>query len=125
MSPQVHWARVSVQEFFQGYNWSGDAVVLSPSLSPEELSSLPSLVFLSVGDFLRQVNWLGKAHPSQPEISKPVPVTETPSALTLAVADFFRHFNAQAPVLAAPTARPTPLVATAPDLDLTDLSGLF
>ncbi|BFM38619.1 hypothetical protein [Synechocystis sp. LKSZ1] len=125
MSPQVHWAGVSVHEFFQGYNWSGDAVVLSPSLSPEEVSSLPSLVCLSVGNFLQQVNWLGKAHPSQSEISPPVAVTETPPALTLSVADFFRRFNAQAPVQEASAARPTPLVATAPDLDLTDLSGLF
>ena len=59
MTSQSLWAGLSVQDFFQGYNWSGESVPLEPTVT-DETADVPSLLCLKVQDFLGQANWRGE-----------------------------------------------------------------
>ena len=130
MTSQSLWAGLSVQDFFQGYNWTGESPTLEPTVT-EESADVPSLLCLKVQDFLGQANWRGDAviskasSPSQPLR----PVAEF--SLTLPVAEFMRFINWQGNVnarvaIAPETAKKVPSFARpSSEIDLDHLSDLF
>ncbi len=133
MSPQAYWAGVSVASFFGGYNWQGEAPVLSSTPTTAEIAAIPSLICLSVRDFLGQGNWSGQTAPAEVSLATLTvdsSVSAAPRSLTSSVADFFSGFNRDGLVtLPTPaktsTATPSFLPAPKSGLDLADLSGLF
>lgn len=136
MMHQSQWATVSVGDFFQGYNWRGTAPVLDSSVTEKSLKDLPSLLCLSVADFLGQANWSG--HRSTPDTAvadsqRAIAAVRTLS-ITASVGEFCQGINwrgtgvatapKKVPAPAAPA--PQPLMAKPdPSIGLSDLSDLF
>jgi hypothetical protein len=132
MNNPSHWARLKVQEFFQGYNWSGRITPLEPSpvLSASN-APLSSSLRSTVGDFFAQISWKGEALPPVVPVVTQVQVSAPSQSLTSKVGDYFRTFPwrgglfsqaIESPV--AVSTPPTPF-PTQDNLDLADLSGLF
>ncbi len=133
MTSQTLWAGLSVSEFFQGYNWSGETPTLEPTVTEADVD-VPSLLCLKVQDFLNQANWLGESltpTPSSPTTQPQLP--DRAFSLTLPVAEFIRFINWQgngnkpASKAAKPAQSKAP-VSFAPaskEIDLDDLSDLF
>lgn len=129
MTSQSLWAGLSVQDFFQGYNWLGNSPTLEPTVT-EENADVPSLLCLKVTDFLNQANWRGetitpKSSPIQAQLS-----TSTFS-LTLPVAEFMNFINWQGNLKAVSGMQSkeskTPMSFAPPssEINLDDLSNLF
>jgi hypothetical protein len=129
MTSQTLWAGLSVQDFFQGYNWSGESPTLEPTVTEENVD-VPSLLCLKVQDFLHQANWRGetvtpKSSPTQAQLPA------STFSLTLPVAEFMRFINWQGNSQAG--SRIQPQISKAPvsfapptsEIDLDDLSDLF
>ena len=130
MTSQSLWAGLSVQDFFQGYNWSGESVPLEPTVT-DETADVPSLLCLKVQDFLGQANWRGEAVTSKaPSPAQPLRPTAEFS-LTLPVAEFMRFINWQGgfnagAAIAPKTVKKAPSFATpSSEIDLDHLSDLF
>lgn len=133
MTSQTLWAGLSVSEFFQGYNWSGETPTLEPTVTEANVD-VPSLLCLKVQDFLNQANWLGES--LLPAQSSPVSQSQLPArafSLTLPVAEFIRFINWQGSGNAttgkgAKSTQSKPPISFAPaskEIDLDDLSDLF
>jgi len=131
MTSQSLWAGLSVQDFFQGYNWLGESPTLEPTVT-EENADVPSLLCLKVTDFLNQANWRGEAvisqsSPAQAQTQLP----PTAFSLTLPVAEFMGFINWQGNKQAGfgtqPKVSKAPLSFATPaaKIDLDDLSNLF
>jgi hypothetical protein len=86
MMSQSVLAQLSVTEFFQGYNWSGQPPKLESLLQTTAIDPA-SWLTLSVGDFLSQSNWHGSPRGVQP---KP-PQLEKALSLTLTVQEYFQY----------------------------------
>lgn len=133
MTSQTLWAGLSVSEFFQGYNWSGETPTLEPTVTEANVD-VPSLLCLKVQDFLNQANWLGESLSLTP--SSPVPQAQLPDrafSLTLPVAEFIRFINWQGngkgsagkTAKSAQSKAPISFAAPSKEIDLDDLSDLF
>lgn len=136
MMEQTRWAGLSVQDFFKGYNWRGEAPKLEPTITESQAElAVPSLLCLKVQDFLRQGNWTGIERTAiafsdeERELRGESLGLEPESSVQLSVFEFFRQANwqgrgIQSSVVPAPKASsiPTP---TNTEIDLTDLSALF
>lgn len=130
MTSQSLWAGLSVQDFFQGYNWTGESPTLEPTVT-DETADLPSLLCLKVQDFLGQANWRGEAVTAKtPSPAQPLRPTAEFS-LTLPVAEFMRFINWQGNVnarvaIAPETVKKAPSFARpSSEIDLDHLSDLF
>lgn len=122
------WGPLTVQEFFQGYNWRGEPPKLQPPETEPKNQGITSWLGLSVQDFLNQSNWRGQAIlPKQEQ-----PLTEKdPLSLTLSVAEFFGagYWKGQKGTVSVKST-PKPLEKDVLSEDsqeyhLTDLSDLF
>lgn len=130
MTSQTLWAGLSVQDFFQGYNWTGESPTLEPTVT-DETADVPSLLCLKVQDFLGQANWRGEVMPSQaPSPAQPLrPAAEF--SLTLPVAEFMGFINWQGnrnagSAIAPETMKKVPSFARpSSEIDLDHLSDLF
>ncbi len=140
MIDPTRWAGLSVQAFFADYNWSGTAPRLGESalvVPTEESGTVPSLMCLTVQDFLAQGNWRGLAlAPASltPNASAPFDIQESVPPLQLTLQAFWARSNwagrgiaqgfGKVPATPAPKTAPLPS-ANADDLGLNDLSALF
>ncbi len=129
MTSQSLWAGLSVQDFFQGYNWSGESPTLEPTVT-EENADVPSLLCLKVTDFLNQANWRGETiTPKSSPIQAQLPAIAF--SLTLPVAEFMSFINWQGNNQPSSGIQPKPSKVTvsfappASEIDLDDLSNLF
>lgn len=132
MNHPSHWARLKVQDFFQGYNWSGRVAPLEPSPALAASNAPPSSFLRStVGDFFAQISWKGEAQAPQVPVIPQGRVSAPSQSLTSKVGDYFRTFpwygGLSSQALASPVAVPNPPTPfpTQDNFDLTDLSGLF
>ncbi|MGL5035332.1 MAG: hypothetical protein ACRC6M_16210 [Microcystaceae cyanobacterium] len=138
MMEQTRWAGLSVQDFFQDYNWLGEAPKLEPTVTEAQAElAIPSLLCLKVQDFLHQANWTGIqrvaiAFPGSPAELEGEPVVWEPqSSVQLSVFEFFRQANWQGRGIQSPgTATPSKKTSSIPvpantEIGLTDLSALF
>lgn len=138
MMDQTRWAGLSVQAFFQGYNWLGATPQLDRTVTESETRvTVPSLLCLKLQDFLNQGNWQGLAAPAiaasetSPALTPERLFGDAPASLRLSVFDFFRQSNwpGQGTRLTAAPDPPKksislPNPANA-EIDLIDLSALF
>lgn len=135
MMDPTRWAGLTVESFFQGYNWSGTSPKLAPTVTEVEANlPVPSWLCLSVQDFLHQANWRGipleSAVPGDRGAdANAVALDETP-LLQLTVQDFFGRGNwrgkAVSPSARSSTKKTTNFPsANTEDIGLTDLSALF
>ncbi|MFM7572649.1 MAG: hypothetical protein ACKO4S_05850 [Snowella sp.] len=130
MTSQTLWAGLSVQDFFQGYNWTGESPTLEPTVT-DETADVPSLLCLKVQDFLGQANWRGEVITSKaPSPAQPLrPAAEF--SLTLPVAEFMGFINWRGnrnvgSVIAPETVKKVPSFARpSSEIDLDHLSDLF
>ena len=130
MTSQSLWAGLSVQDFFQGYNWRGEAPTLEPTVT-EETADVPSLLCLKVQDFLSQANWKGETVTPQLSSLAQAQLPTNQFSLTLPVAEFIRFINwqgnakAEVGITAKPSKAPVSFARPASEIDLDDLSNLF
>lgn len=138
MIDPTRWAGLSVQAFFADYNWSGTAPRLEESAKVvlfDESGTVPSLLCLTVRDFLAQGNWRGLVPtPLTETASATFELPETTPALQLTLQAFWAKSNwsgrglakgvSKVAVSPAPKTSPLPS-ANADDLGLNDLSALF
>ena len=138
MMDQTRWAGLSVQAFFQGYNWLGETPKLEQTVTESQAQmTVPSLLCLKVQDFLYQANWRGLpteaiAAPRDSQALEAERVFfSSSSSLQLSVFDFFQRSNWQGQGSLFSTS-PDPVKKTIPlphtanaEIDLTDLSALF
>ena len=130
MTSQTLWAGLSVQDFFQGYNWTGESPTLEPTVT-DETADVPSLLCLKVQDFLGQANWRGEvmsskaaspAHPLRPAAE---------FSLTLPVAEFMGFINwrgnrnAGSAITPEMTKKVPSFARPSSEIDLDHLSDLF
>ncbi|MEB3192608.1 MAG: hypothetical protein VKL42_19860 [Snowella sp.] len=138
MMDQTRWAGLSVQAFFQGYNWLGETPKLEQTVTESQAQvTVPSLLCLKVQDFLHQANWRGLAIEAiaAPRDSQALEAEQaffsSSSSLQLSVFDFFQRSNWQGQgnlfkTSPEPAKKAIPLSHTAnAEIDLTDLSALF
>jgi hypothetical protein len=112
------WGPLGVEEFFARYNWSGDPPKLQPLINS---SQQPTLLHLSLGEFLHSQNWTGR------QTVKEQP-REIPSlSITLSVGEYFQGMGWQgSPKIAALPQKKAPLAREEnTEMNLTDLSQLF
>lgn len=136
MMEQTRWAGLSVQDFFRGYNWLGEAPKLEPTVTESQAElAVPSLLCLKVQDFLRQSNWTGIERAAiafseeERELRGESFAWEPQSSVQLSVFEFFRRANwqgrgIQSSVAPAKKSSSIPTPANT-EIDLTDLSALF
>ena len=138
MMDQTRWAGLSVQAFFQGYNWLGETPKLEQTVTESQAQvTVPSLLCLKVQEFLHQANWQGLAtaaiaasRDSQALEAERI-FFSSASSLQLSVFDFFQRSNWQGQggsfqTSPDPVKKAISLSHTAnTEIDLTDLSALF
>jgi len=137
MIEQARWAGLSVQDFFQGYNWLGEVPKLEPTVTESQAGlAIPSLLCLKVQDFLRQSNWTGVEQKAiafseeERELRGESLGLLSESSVQLSVFEFFRRANwqgrgIQSNVTPPPSKKTNSIPVTSTEIDLTDLSALF
>lgn len=114
------WKYLTVREFLEGYNWSGESILQADPI-PEASESI-AWQRQTVQTFFSQFNWTGRL------IEKPMMAATAPSFSTrLNVQAFFQHFiwEGQPNIAAMPSIPSSSPITLEDDLNLNDFSDMF
>ncbi|BDM83340.1 hypothetical protein [Acaryochloris marina] len=120
MSYSNSWKYLTVREFLEGYNWSGESILQADPI-PEASESI-AWQRQTVQTFFSQFNWTGRL------IEKPMMAATAPSFSThLNVQAFFQHFiwEGQPNIVAMPIIPASSSPTSEDDLNLNDFSDMF
>ncbi|WP_299416444.1 hypothetical protein [Acaryochloris sp. IP29b_bin.148] len=121
MSEPSAWQDLTVHEFLQAYNWSGQKLPegSKPHAAEGEMANWQRQ---TVQTFLSQLNWLGL--PVKPQTL--VPSSQSFST-RLTIKDFFQYFawEGHPNIAAIPDISKSSLIAPEDDLNLNDFSDMF
>ncbi|MGR3279755.1 hypothetical protein ACSYAD_32370 [Acaryochloris marina NIES-2412] len=122
MSEPNSWKYLTVREFLEGYNWSGEPIPQTDSIHNSEVGECTNWQRQAVQTFFSQFNWTGR-----PVERTTIVATTLSFSTRLRVQEFFQCFTweGQPNIAAMPSiAQPSPITVE-DDLNLNDLSDIF
>lgn len=126
MIDQTRWGRLSVANFFEGYNWGGQTPQLQLQPDHEARKDPATWMKLSVATFLGQSNWSGKS--LEPALNMENGLS---LSLTMSTGQYWQFFgwkgNTKVKTVTPKTPKPKPELMSSPtqDLNVNHFSDLF